>query len=223
MAVKINSSVVYANAFYVLEEDVLTKSQIHNFANLVDKLLPEGYYTSSLSIEEFYNEYSYMFKRSGDLFIFNTERKYLERSFRYGMPTKILEVFDEASSVYKKSNILENGHKIITNEEARKKKNSDNCLVREYDFKDKDVDIAKVIITGRYPKEGFVLNEKSKELIYIINGEGTINFENDFKIFSKGDSILIDKNTKFYWDSEYFEATITCTPPFDKNQYKLVK
>ena len=122
MAVKIESSVVYANAFYLLEEDVLTKSQIYNFANLVDKLLPDGYYTSSYSLDEFYDDYSFMFKKSGDLLILNTALKYLERSFRYGIPKQILEVFDEAAGVYKKSNVIENGFKLITNDETKEKK-----------------------------------------------------------------------------------------------------
>ena len=223
MAVKIESSVVYANAFYTLEEEVLTKKQIYNFANLVDKLLPDGYYTSSYSLNEFYDDYSFMFKKSGDLLILNTARKYLERSFRYGIPKQILEVFDEAAGVYKKSNVIENGFKLITNDETKVKKNSEACLIHEYDLANKDIDIVKAIITGRYPKEGYALNEISKELIYILNGEGTINFENESKTVSKGDAIIIDKNTKFYWDSKYVEATITCTPAFDKNQYKLVK
>lgn len=223
MAVKIESSVVYANAFYTLNEYALTTNQLYHFANLVDKLLPEEYYTTSYSIGDFYEEFSYMFKRRGDLLLLKQDKSNLERRFRYGMPIKILEVFDKAAEICKQSNTLENGFKIISHDEIKKKKNSEVCLINEYNLEDKDIDISKATITGRYPNEGYALNEISKELIYIINGEGTINFENESKSFSRGDTILIDKNTKFYWDSEYCEATIICTPPFDINQYKLVK
>ena len=44
---------------------------------------------------------------------------------------------------------------------------------------DKDIDLGIATIRGRYPDEGYGVNLISKELIYVIEGRGTLNFENE--------------------------------------------
>ena len=110
----------------------------------------------------------------------------------------------------------------IKYDNALKGKNSDKCKTLEYSFKDKEIDLGIATISGRYPDSGYCLNLVSKELIYVIEGKGTLNFENKKIEFSKGDSILIESNEKFYYDTDYCVISMTCTPAWSAEQYKLI-
>lgn len=112
---------------------------------------------------------------------------------------------------------------VIKFENALKGKNSEKCNTLEYSFKDKDIDLGIATISGRYPDEGYGVNLISKELIYVIEGNGTLNFENRKVEFSKGDSILIEPNEKYYYDTEHCIISMACTPAWSIEQHKLVK
>lgn len=112
--------------------------------------------------------------------------------------------------------------KVIKCDDALPGNNSEKCKTIEYSFSDKDIDLGIAKITGRYPECGACLNLVSKELIYVIEGSGIINFENEKVEFSKGDSILIEPNEKYYWDTEYCVVSMACTPAWSKEQYKLI-
>ncbi len=112
---------------------------------------------------------------------------------------------------------------IIKSNDAIKGANSDKCKTVEYSFNDKDIDLGTAIITGRYPEFGYCVNTISKELIYVLNGSGKLCFENESVEFAKGDSILINPNEKYYWDTEYCAVSMACTPAWSEKQYKLVE
>ena len=88
---------------------------------------------------------------------------------------------------------------------------------------DKDIDLGIATISGRYPDERYGVNLISKELIYVIEGNGILNFENEKIEFSEGDSILIEPNEKYYYDTEYCKISMSCTPVWSIEQHKLVK
>lgn len=113
--------------------------------------------------------------------------------------------------------------KIIKSNDARKGANSDKCKTLEYSFNDKDIDLGIATITGRYPESGFCVNVISKKLIYVLDGNGILYFENDYIEFEKGDSILIDSKEKYYWDTEYCIVSMSCTPAWNERQHKLIK
>lgn len=113
--------------------------------------------------------------------------------------------------------------KIIKYNEALKEKKSEKCKTLEYSFGDNDIDLGLATITGRYPDEGYCVNIISKELIYILEGSGTLNLKNEKVEFSKGDAILIGQNEKYYWDTDYCVVSMTCTPAWSAEQHKLVK
>lgn len=113
--------------------------------------------------------------------------------------------------------------KVVKYENALKGKNSDKCKTLEYSFMDKDIDLGIATISGRYPDNGYGVNLVSKELVYVIEGNGTINFENRIIEFSKGDSILIEPNEKYYYNTEYCVISMTCTPAWQIDQHKIVK
>jgi len=63
----------------------------------------------------------------------------------------------------------------------------------------------------------------SKELIYVLDGNGILWFKDKKVKFEKGDSILINNNEEYYWDTEYCKVSMSCTPAWNEEQHKLVK
>lgn len=112
--------------------------------------------------------------------------------------------------------------KVIKYNNALKGKNSEKCKTLEYSFMDKDIDLGIATISGRYPDKGYGVNLISKELIYVIEGSGTLNFENERIEFSEGDSILIEPNEKYYYDTEYCKISMSCTPAWSMEQHKFL-
>lgn len=112
---------------------------------------------------------------------------------------------------------------VIKLKAAEKGSNSDVCSTLEYSFKDKDIDFSIAEITGRYPNKGYTVNHKSKELIYVIKGCGTIFFESHQVEFNEGDCVLIEPNEKYYWLSEDAKVALACTPAWSKDQYEEVE
>lgn len=113
--------------------------------------------------------------------------------------------------------------KIIKSSEAIKAAHSDKCKNTEYSFGDKDIDLGLATITGRYPENGFCINLISKELVYVLEGSGRLCFEDRSVEFSEGDSILINNNEKYYWETEYCKVSMACTPAWSIEQYKLIQ
>lgn len=112
--------------------------------------------------------------------------------------------------------------KIIRNSDALIGNNSENCKTLEYSFEDKDIDLGVATITGRYPDSCYCVNLVSKELVYVLEGSGALYFEDKKVEFEEGDSILINNNEKYYWETEYCKVSMACIPAFSKEQYKLV-
>ena len=111
--------------------------------------------------------------------------------------------------------------KLIKFKDAIKGRNSDKCLTIEYSFNDNDLDLGIATITGRYPEKGYCYNQKCKELIYVLEGNGVLCFENQKVEFNKGDSILIMSKEKYYWESNHCVVSMTCNPAWTPKQHKL--
>ena len=113
--------------------------------------------------------------------------------------------------------------KIVKKEEATKIKNSDTSHLLEYSngLKDADIDCAVNIITGRYPETGYAVNEKVKELVYVLEGTGTLNKKDESISFNQGDVLLIDKEEVYFWDGNC-KIIMVCTPAWYKEQCKLL-
>ncbi|MDR2641142.1 MAG: hypothetical protein LBC61_07885 [Candidatus Peribacteria bacterium] len=59
-----------------------------------------------------------------------------------------------------------------------------------------------------------------KELVYVLEGFGTLNTKNEVINFEKGDVLLINKGDMYFWDGNC-KLILVCTPPWYKEQYKL--
>ena len=112
--------------------------------------------------------------------------------------------------------------KKIAFEEAQVFNNSELCIATEYNFQDKDIDIATAVINGRYPEGAYCVNTEVKEMIYIIEGHGEIHKENETITFKQGDAILIDKGEKYFWIANCTVA-MSCSPAWPPHQHKIVQ
>lgn len=112
--------------------------------------------------------------------------------------------------------------KVIKSKEAMEGKNAETCKTLEYSFGDDNIDLGTATITGRYPENGYAMNLISKELIYVIQGKVTLQFENEKVELLAGDAILIQPNDKYFFDAEYGVISMTCTPAWSPEQHKLV-
>ena len=111
---------------------------------------------------------------------------------------------------------------IIKRDTAFEVSNSEVCKVLEYSFKDKEIDLGVATLNGRYPEKGYCINSVSKELVYVLEGNGNLCFEDKKFSFSAGDSLLIDSGEKYFWETEYCKVAMICTPAWNVEQYRLV-
>ena len=72
----------------------------------------------------------------------------------------------------------------IASEQTQEYKNSDLRIAKEYDFKDKDIDISTAKISGRYPENGYCVNTEVKEMIFILAG-GAVHWKKKLSHLNK--------------------------------------
>lgn len=113
--------------------------------------------------------------------------------------------------------IVESMKKISKNE-AHEFKNSDVCIALEYPLHDSEINIAEITITGRYPDAGRVMNQKCKEVAFVMEGSGKAVVDDREVSLSKGDAVLIEVGEKIYWQGN-LTLLISCTPAWSSEQY----
>jgi mannose-6-phosphate isomerase-like protein (cupin superfamily) len=111
--------------------------------------------------------------------------------------------------------------KIIRKNEAMEFKNSDTCTVFEYKVGRKDIDGAVALIAGRYPSKGVAVNEVSRELAYIIEGNGKVVIDGKEFALDQDDLVCIDPQEKFYWEGK-MKLFMPCAPAWTPDQYRII-
>ncbi len=111
--------------------------------------------------------------------------------------------------------------KFIKLDQTQKFKNSNLCIATEYDFGDKEIDIATAEINGIYPEKGYCVNTEVKEMILVLDGVGILQTEKETISFKQGDAILIDKGEKYFWNA-HCKVAMSCTPAWYPEQHKIV-
>lgn len=109
--------------------------------------------------------------------------------------------------------------KIIKKDQTREFKNSDVCIAIEYPMDDKDINGAVIELDGRYPDTGRVVNEKCKELVYVIEGAGTLTVEGEEIQLAEGDLAMIEPNEKYFFEGK-LKLFTPCTPAWYPEQHK---
>ncbi len=112
--------------------------------------------------------------------------------------------------------------KIVKFKDTIKFSNSDKCVGIEYPLGDKDINFSIAKINGRYPDKGYCVNKECKELIYVLNGSGSLNKKDEKIDFEKGDVILIHKGEVFFWFGNC-EVAMPCTPAWYPEQHIMIE
>ncbi len=112
--------------------------------------------------------------------------------------------------------------KIVRKNEAKKFKNGEACTAIEYPMGDKDINGAVIELSGRYPDRGRTVNEKCKEMAYVIKGSGRVVVEGVETQLNEGDLVLIDPGEKFFWEGK-MTLFMPCTPAWNPDQHKQVE
>lgn len=101
-------------------------------------------------------------------------------------------------------------------------KNSETCENLIYEIDDKDINFSIAKINGKYPETGYCVNEKVKELLYIMEGTGKLIKKDEVLEFKAGDVILVEKGGAYRWDANC-KVVIPCTPAWYPEQHKLIE
>lgn len=112
--------------------------------------------------------------------------------------------------------------KIVYKNQTEKFKNGETCTAIEYPMGDKDINGAVIELGGRYPDKGRTMNEKCKEMAYVINGSGRVVIEGKEAQLNEGDLVLIDPGERFFWEGN-MKLFMPCTPAWYPEQHKQVE
>jgi mannose-6-phosphate isomerase-like protein (cupin superfamily) len=112
---------------------------------------------------------------------------------------------------------------LIKKSQAKKKANSDQCTVWEYDSPSENVSFATAYIDGRYPDKGMVANMECEEIYYVLGGSGIIHSEfGDFNI-EEGDIYHFKKGEKYWSEGKELKLVLVNTPKWSPEQMELTK
>jgi mannose-6-phosphate isomerase-like protein (cupin superfamily) len=107
---------------------------------------------------------------------------------------------------------------IIKKSERKEFKNSPVCIAYEYGHNDKDINLAVIELSGRYPTKGRVTNKICKEVAFVVEGKGKIGIDGKEFMLSEGDSVIIQPNQKFFWEGK-MKLAMVCHPAFNPEQH----
>lgn len=110
--------------------------------------------------------------------------------------------------------------KFVSKNDALILKNSSTCTVSEYCISNQYIDMAIAEISGRYPEHGMAQNLVSTMVACIQRGSGLVYINNQKINLSEGDVVCIGPSERYYWDGD-MQVSISCTPPWNPDQYKI--
>ena len=112
--------------------------------------------------------------------------------------------------------------KIITSSQTNKIEASPTTTIWEFVMEEKAISGAITQIDGRYPEQGFAVNEICKEIAFVVSGSGQIVTQGQAQPINVVDFIFVDKGESFAWEADgsltLFMAT---TPKFDPKQHNI--
>ncbi|MBL7159918.1 cupin domain-containing protein [Candidatus Microgenomates bacterium] len=109
----------------------------------------------------------------------------------------------------------------VKKSKAKKFKSVPSTTVWEYEMKDEEINGAIAKINGRYPEKGRVVNEESKELVFVLEGKGRLVIEGKEIQFQKGDFLLILPGERYFWQGK-MKIFMANTPKWKPDQHKFV-
>lgn len=104
--------------------------------------------------------------------------------------------------------------------EGKPFKNSETCEGVAFNSTEVSHDIASITIDGRYPENGWAMNERSDEIIYVASGRGKlIRKDEAVQELQQGNGAFVEAGTWFAWEG-HMTIVMSCNPAFNPDQYK---
>lgn len=99
--------------------------------------------------------------------------------------------------------------------------NSDTCRGTAYVDQSAQIDMAEIVITGRYPERGWAVNHDVHEMVYIKKGLGSLAIRGKEEAeIAEGDVVSVGPGQRFAWSGE-MTIIMACNPPFNPEQYEI--
>lgn len=95
-------------------------------------------------------------------------------------------------------------------------------IIYKYPTPTKELDFSMMLIKGRHPETGFLLEHDCQFFIYVTKGQGKVVTDSDTIEVTVGDIVFVPKETKFAMEGD-FEYLTAGTPAFYPEQAEEVK
>lgn len=106
-------------------------------------------------------------------------------------------------------------------DEAIVHQNSPSCEVREFGSVGA-IDGADIVINGRYPEEGYSVNEVSSFVIRVLGGIGVLAGRDSSANLIEGDVAFVEKGKAYYFEGQNLALFMASTPTWSPEQYSNV-
>lgn len=111
---------------------------------------------------------------------------------------------------------------IIQSSKTKKIQATPTTAIWEFVMKEKAISGAIEEIKDRYPEKSFAVNKKSKELAFVLSGEGYIVTPTQKRPIHVGDLIFVDKGDLFAWEAKgALTLFMANTPKFYPEQHQV--
>ena len=110
---------------------------------------------------------------------------------------------------------------IIQSSQTKKIQASPTTAIWEFMMKEQSISGAIAEIKERYPEKGFAVNKVSKELVFVISGNGHIITPNQKRPIRVGDLVFLDKGETYAWVGP-LTLFMANTPKFDPRQHIVI-
>lgn len=89
------------------------------------------------------------------------------------------------------------------------------------DHPTKEMTIAVVETDGVYPEQGYSLNQRCTETLYMLSGEFTLTANDAVYVLKEGDVFMVLPQTRYALKGKG-KAMVVITPAWDKSQNSIV-
>lgn len=99
--------------------------------------------------------------------------------------------------------------------------NSNTCKGLVFAASSAPLDMAEIVISGRYPESGWARNLESHEIVRVLRGTGNLTLrDGGAKDLAEGDAVHVPPKTWFAWSGD-MTILMACSPAFNPGQYEI--
>jgi len=110
--------------------------------------------------------------------------------------------------------------KFVSLSSAQKFENTPSCIVYEYGG-DTSLSGAIAEIHGRYPEDGWAVNDEVKEMVFVLEGTGRVVTKSSEVQLKKDDMALIDKGEAYFFEGNALRIFMPTTPAWTPDQHRV--